>query len=263
MPVNHVAENVLGTIGTICWTVQLIPQVWKSWRSKSTEGLSEYLMLSWGISGTFFGIYSIGQNLNVPLIVQPQLLAVLSYLSWAQCLYYGRKWSRVKCALVYIAVLMVSGGFEAGMVFVAKHASEHGNDRPLRFFGAFSTVLLSVALLPQYWEIYKHREVMGISMLFMFVDIAGGVFSDLSLAFKESFDVIAGVTYSLVIVLDAIVVLCAIVLNPRAARRRRAQLQAAVTNGESDVLDTSVAEMQTVHGGVVAAAHGHPNGHAV
>ncbi len=53
---------------------------------------------------------------------------------------------------------------------------------------------------PQYWEIYKHREVMGISMLFMFVDIAGGVFSDLSLAFKESFDVIAGVTYSLVIV---------------------------------------------------------------
>ncbi len=67
---------------------------------------------------------------------------------------------------MYIAVLMVSGGFEAGMVFVAKvrsqymqsmsteeeniglqHASEHGNDRPLQFFGAFSTVLLSVALL--------------------------------------------------------------------------------------------------------------------
>ncbi len=40
--------------------------------------------LLWGISGTFFGIYSIVQNLNLPLIVQPQLLAVLSYLSWAQ-----------------------------------------------------------------------------------------------------------------------------------------------------------------------------------
>ena len=79
MPVNPTAENVLGTIGenffliwltrdmlpvskprrhlssrtyfdygtvvgTICWTVQLIPQVWKSWRTKSTDGLSEYLM---------------------------------------------------------------------------------------------------------------------------------------------------------------------------------------------------------------------------
>lgn len=61
------------------------------------------------------------------------------------------------------------------------------------------------------------------------------------------------------------VVLCAIVLNPRAARRRKAQaqLQAAATNGESGVLDTSVAEMHTVHGGAVAAAHGHPNAHAV
>ncbi len=28
----------------------------------------------------------------------------------------------------------------------------------------------------------------------------GGVFSDLSLAFKESFDIVAGVTYSLVVV---------------------------------------------------------------
>ena len=66
MPANPVAENVLGTMGgslsvskfrapahpllvlvsagTICWTVQLVPQVWKSWRTKSTEGLSEYLV---------------------------------------------------------------------------------------------------------------------------------------------------------------------------------------------------------------------------
>ena len=70
MPANPVAENVLGTMGklafvsnldireleagtdidsrllvagTICWTIQLVPQVWKSWRTKSTEGLSEYL----------------------------------------------------------------------------------------------------------------------------------------------------------------------------------------------------------------------------
>ena len=40
--------------------------------------------LLWGLSGTFFGVYVIVLNLNVPLIVQPQLLAVLSYLSWAQ-----------------------------------------------------------------------------------------------------------------------------------------------------------------------------------
>ena len=34
----------------------------------------------------------------------------------------------------------------------------------------------------------------------MFVDMMGGVFSVLSLVFKTEFDVIAGVTYSLVVV---------------------------------------------------------------
>lgn len=34
----------------------------------------------------------------------------------------------------------------------------------------------------------------------MFIDMLGGVFSTLSLVFKTEFDVIAGVTYSLVVV---------------------------------------------------------------
>ena len=53
---------------------------------------------------------------------------------------------------------------------------------------------------PQYYEIYKYREVKGISIPFMTIDLLGGVFSDLSLIFKPKFDVIAGVAYSLVVV---------------------------------------------------------------
>ena len=53
---------------------------------------------------------------------------------------------------------------------------------------------------PQYYEIYKYREVIGISIPFMVIDLLGGVFSDLSLVFKPKFDVIAGVAYSLVVV---------------------------------------------------------------
>ena len=73
LPTNSAAENALATIGTsrpappvrgtyaagncplrhfrrlrrpgtVCWTVQLIPQVWKSWRAKSTDGLSHWLV---------------------------------------------------------------------------------------------------------------------------------------------------------------------------------------------------------------------------
>lgn len=57
----------------------------------------------------------------------------------------------------------------------------------------------SSCISPQYYEIYKHREVIGISILFMIIDLLGGVFSDLSLVFRPNFDVIAGVAYSLVV----------------------------------------------------------------
>ena len=53
---------------------------------------------------------------------------------------------------------------------------------------------------PQYYEIYVHKEVVGISLVFMAVDCLGGVFSTLSLVFKEEFDVIAGISYINVVV---------------------------------------------------------------
>jgi hypothetical protein len=48
---------------------------------------------------------------------------------------------------------------------------------------------------PQYWEIYRLGEVVGVSMLFMAIDIIGGIFSLLSLIFRPDFDVAAGVSY--------------------------------------------------------------------
>jgi uncharacterized protein with PQ loop repeat len=42
-----VASNVLGTIGTVLWCVQLIPQIWYNWRRKETEGLPASMMFLW------------------------------------------------------------------------------------------------------------------------------------------------------------------------------------------------------------------------
>ncbi|KAI0331632.1 hypothetical protein GY45DRAFT_597002 [Cubamyces sp. BRFM 1775] len=233
MPVNRAAENALGTIGTVCWTVQLLPQLWYSYRLKSTEGLSEWLMLIWGIAGAFLGTYSVVQNLNIPLILQPQLFGVLSFVSWAQCQYYGRKRSKAVSIAMFFAAVVIFAGFEAGMIYAIFPSYRAGNMAPVQFFGIFSTILISGALLPQYYEIYKYKEVVGISLLFMSVDLLGGVFNDLSLAFKDHFDVVAGVTYSLVVLLDGIVILCALILNP-IARRRRKRLAAAESSSVAD-----------------------------
>ncbi|KAI0675689.1 PQ loop repeat-domain-containing protein, partial [Trametes maxima] len=220
MPANRAAENALGTIGTVCWTIQLLPQIWYSYRMKSTEGLSEWLMLTWGIAGAFLGTYSVVQGLNIPLILQPQLFGVLSFVSWAQCQYYAHKRSKVTVVAMFVAAVAIFGGFEAGMIFAIFPSFRAGKTAPVRFFGIFSTVLISGALLPQFYEIYRYKEVVGISLLFMSVDLLGGIFNDLSLAFKADFDIVAGVTYSMVILLDGIVILLALTLNPLARRRR-------------------------------------------
>jgi len=107
------------------------------------------------------------------------------------------------------------------MVFAIRPSYNDGNDTPVKCFGIISSILLSVALFPQYIEIYRHKEVIGISITFMVVDLLGGVFSDLSLAFKDEFDIIASISGSLVVVLDGVVIIAAAILNPRAARRRR------------------------------------------
>lgn len=44
-----VAANVLGTIGTVFWCVQLVPQIWHNWRQKKTDGLPQSMMLLWAM----------------------------------------------------------------------------------------------------------------------------------------------------------------------------------------------------------------------
>lgn len=43
------AANVLGTIGTVFWCIQLVPQIWHNWRKKSTEGLPGLMLFMWAI----------------------------------------------------------------------------------------------------------------------------------------------------------------------------------------------------------------------
>jgi len=49
MPGDNVtlASNVLGTIGTVLWCIQLIPQIWYNWRRKKTDGFPAAMMFLW------------------------------------------------------------------------------------------------------------------------------------------------------------------------------------------------------------------------
>ncbi|KAG6897191.1 hypothetical protein C0992_003488 [Termitomyces sp. T32_za158] len=88
------------------------------------------------------------------------------------------------------------------------------------FFGVFSSVIIACGLLPQYYEIIKRKEVIGISIPFIVIDWLGAVLSFTALLFRPEFDVEAGVAYALVFVMDGIILLAAMILNPLARRRR-------------------------------------------
>ncbi|KAL0250353.1 hypothetical protein I308_102526 [Cryptococcus tetragattii IND107] len=245
MKENYAVENALGTIGAVLWMVQILPQIIKSHREKTTKGLSASLMFIWALASFFLGAYIVAQKLSIPLQVQPQAFGVLAAVSWCQCLHYERGYSLKSVWAIFIAFCCAFAGFEAGSVYALWAGQRNGVEWPILMYGYISAVLLAVALLPQYWEIYKYREVIGISLLFMVVDILGGVFSFLSLFFRNHLDIAAFVSYSLVVVLDGIVVILYFILNP-IAERRRARQAGRHSDSEAKIEGSSSVGMSTV-----------------
>lgn len=140
MKENHAAENALATIGAVLWMIQNIPQVIKSYREKSTKGLSASLMLwvhmficyshhlqtgtdqkqkksIWAVGTVIHGAYIVAQNFSIPLQVQPQVFAALATVSWCQCMYYGRGYSLKTVLAIFIVLCCIFAGFEVGSVY--------------------------------------------------------------------------------------------------------------------------------------------------
>jgi hypothetical protein len=46
------------------------------------------MMLLWACAGVPLGAYNVSGHFNIALQVQPQILTVLSLITWIQCYYY-------------------------------------------------------------------------------------------------------------------------------------------------------------------------------
>ncbi|ROV93259.1 hypothetical protein VPNG_09570 [Cytospora leucostoma] len=183
-----VAATVLGTIGTILWCVQLVPQIWTNWRTKSTDGLPGSMMFLWALCGVPFGTYSVVQNFNLPIQVQPQCFMALCLASWAQTLVYSRRrrpWRPWAAALLGVGAAAVFAGVEAALVLTIRPVYDRGDDTPVLVVGIVASVLLAAGLLPPYGEIWKRRgRVIGINWVFLTMDWNGAFFSLMAVAQK-------------------------------------------------------------------------------
>ncbi|RDW87504.1 hypothetical protein BP5796_03198 [Coleophoma crateriformis] len=191
-----IAANVLGTIGAVCWSVQLIPQIVINYRRHNTIGLQRSMMLLWACAGVPLGAYNIVSDFNIALRIQPQILTVLSLITWIQCYHYDDKWSPLRCCAFVGVIGILFGGVETALVFALKEGVRKNTHWPLVLMGVLSTVLLSAGVLRHYYDIYVERTVRGISFLFVGIDAAGDVFSLVSIFFQLKLDILGIVIYS-------------------------------------------------------------------
>ncbi|KAL5606733.1 hypothetical protein BROUX41_003127 [Berkeleyomyces rouxiae] len=190
------AANILGTLGAVCWSVQLIPQIVINYRRHHATGLQPAMMMLWAWAGVPLGVYNIVEDFNLALKIQPQVLTALSLVTWIQCYYYQRNWTIPRSLAVILPIAALMGGIQAALVVALRIAKDHHVEWPLTFMAIASAVLLALGVLSHYVDIWRHRTVRGISFIFVGIDAAGDVFSLLSVLFQAKLDVLGIIIYA-------------------------------------------------------------------
>ncbi|WQF79098.1 hypothetical protein CDEST_04112 [Colletotrichum destructivum] len=190
------AANALGTLGAVCWSIQLIPQVVINYRRHNATGLQASMMMLWAWAGVPLGVYNIVEDFNIALQIQPQILTFLSLVTWIQCYYYQRNWSVLRSLSVVAPIAAVMAGIQVALVIGLRVVKARGVEWPMTLMAVLSAALLAAGVLRHYWDIYVHRTVRGISFIFVAIDAAGDVFSLASILFQPRVDVLGIVIYA-------------------------------------------------------------------
>lgn len=197
---NAVAENVLGTIGTVLWCIQLIPQIVRNFKAKDCTGLPPMMMFLWALSGIPFLIYFFGTDGSIPLRIQPQLFTFFCMVSWAQTLYYPPvRVPRIRLILFVGGFCLLCIALEIGFILWLRPLYREGIKWPMLIIGIVASVLLALGLVPPYFELAKRKgRVIGINFFFLGMDSGGALFSLVSVV-VGTMDVLSLILYAIVL----------------------------------------------------------------
>ncbi|KAF2728778.1 PQ-loop-domain-containing protein [Polyplosphaeria fusca] len=227
------AANVLGTIGTGCWCVQIIPQIWYNWRRKNTDGLPGTMLMLWASCGVPFGVYAIVQKFNVALQIQPQCFGALTLICWGQTLVYHGKWRIWTATAVSI---LIAAGFavtELVLVLTLRKPYYKGIEWPLTMLAIIASVILAIGLIPPYFELAKRNgRVVGINFIFLTIDWLGALFSLMALVAQQTFDALGGSLYIVCMFLEIGIFASQAIWLWRVRHVRREAKQAGMTYDE-------------------------------
>lgn len=197
--------NVLATIGTVCWCVQLIPQIIHNYRTKNTEGFPELMVVLWCLCAPFFAVFVVVEEASIPIMLQPHLFGLFCTVVYVQVMHYPPI-SRPKRQIILRAgsFLLFWTCLEVGCVPPLRIVYNRGTTWPTLIFGILASILIAVGLIPPYFELWKRNgRVVGINFLFLLVDLSGAVFSLASLAVDPAdLDIMGLVLYTICATLE-------------------------------------------------------------
>ncbi|KAJ2863090.1 hypothetical protein GGH94_003833 [Coemansia aciculifera] len=153
-----------------------------------------------------YGAYAVADDLYFGLIIQPQIFALFTLVNILQVYWYGYKWRPATVAGACALLCVSYAGLHVGIWKADEHAIKQHQDGLATFLGVLPAVFIAAGFFPEFYVCVKDQSV-EMSNLFLTLDILGGVFSTISLAFDHTFDYVASITYLVVVLLDIVLAL--------------------------------------------------------
>ncbi|ODV63375.1 Ilt1p [Ascoidea rubescens DSM 1968] len=202
-PNDSIEVNVVATIGTVFWCIQLIPQIIRNYRVKDCTGFPPLMMILWAISGIPFSIYFFMTDASIPIKVQPQAFTACAVIAFSQALYYPPVSMKVRKLCFWTGGFIVVGvAIEAVAIVFLTPVHEDGTEWPSIIIGTLASILLASGLIPAYFELAKRQgRVVGINFVFLLIDCAGSLLSMISLLIG-SMDIMGFVLYLVLLALE-------------------------------------------------------------
>lgn len=94
-----------------------------------------------------------------------------------------------------MAIAVVLGGVEAGLIFALKRGREQGENWPSILMAIVAALLLAGGVLRHYADMFKTRSDAGLSLKFAILDASGDLASLLSIIFQRSLSILGLVIY--------------------------------------------------------------------
>jgi len=217
------------------------------------------MILLFVVATTVLGGYSFGTGMAILLKLQPPIFLLFCFIILFQIRFYGvcdkhchadeivlstlddfedktepnqvptkaiRRKAWIQATLLVAVVAAVSIGAQVGLYFLTINAGPPPN-ATLLTLSLIAPITAFLGFVPQFWEIYKLKRVVGVSLLFLAVDFLGGAFNIVSLVFfaldtqqqtgELVFDVPALTAFAAIAICD----LAILIVHPILERRYR------------------------------------------